>query len=120
MAFVALLTADLMQSSQVAGAAQRAAAQLRVFSSADALCAALAEAPSAEEAARLVIVDLAAPGLDVRSLLSQLDALPMGKPPTLAFGPHVHTERLNAAREAGCDQVISRGQFQAQMDMLLS
>ena len=120
MAVVALLTADLMQSSQVAGAALRAAVQLRVFSSADALWAALSEAPSGEDSVRLVIVDLALPGLDIRGLLSRLEALPSGKPRTLAFGPHVHADRLAAAREAGCDQVVSRGQFHAQMEQLLS
>jgi DNA-binding response OmpR family regulator len=118
--FVALLTADLLQSSQVAGAARLANARLRVFSSADALCAALSEAALPEEGARLVIVDLALPGLDIRALVERLQTLAAGKPRMLAFGPHVHTERLAAAREAGCDQVISRGQFHSQMDELLA
>ena len=106
--FVALLTADLMQMSQVAGAAQRVSAQLRVFPSVDALCAALSEATAPEEAARLVVVDLTLPGVDIRDLIARLQTLPAGKPRTLAFGSHVHTERLAAAREAGCDQVVSR------------
>jgi DNA-binding response OmpR family regulator len=112
---VALVTADLMQSSQIGGAATRIGEQLRVFGSAHALCAALAAEP-----ARLVVVDLALPGLDVSALIAQLRALPGGAPRTLAYGSHVHVERLAAARDAGCDQVVSRGQFHAQMDQLLS
>jgi hypothetical protein len=118
--FIALLSADLMQGSQIAGAAQRVSARLRSFSTVDSLCAALAEIPSPEEVARLVIVDLSLPGLDVPALMARFETLPAGKPRTLAFGPHVHADRLAAAREAGCDQVVSRGQFHAQMEELLA
>lgn len=111
---IALLCADLMQSSQVSGAAQRVGTPLRVFSSADALLAGLAAEP-----ARLVIVDLALPGLDPARLCSALQELPAGMPRTLAFGAHVHRERLEQAREAGCDLVVSRGEFHARMDALL-
>lgn len=111
---VALLTTDLMQSSQVSGAAQRVGTQLRVFSAADALCSALAAEP-----ARLVVIDLSLPGLDVPALMARLQQLPAGPPRTLAFGPHVHRDRLAQAREAGCQQVVSRGQFHAEMDGLL-
>ena len=37
----------------------------------------------------------------------------------VAFGPHVHEERLAAAREAGCDVVVSRGKFFAELDAIL-
>ena len=30
---------------------------------------------------------------------------------TIAFGPHVHTAKLDAARAAGIGRVMSRGQF---------
>ncbi len=33
---------------------------------------------------------------------------------SVAFGPHVHTELLNTAKQAGFGQVISRGQFMSQ------
>lgn len=32
-----------------------------------------------------------------------------------AFGPHVQTSRLAAAAEAGCNPVLSRGQFNAKL-----
>jgi hypothetical protein len=33
----------------------------------------------------------------------------------VAFGPHVHEAKLAAARSAGCDEVISRGRFHAEL-----
>lgn len=40
--------------------------------------------------------------------------------PVVAFGPHVHVESLQAAREAGCDQVLTRGQFHQQVMNLVA
>jgi hypothetical protein len=37
----------------------------------------------------------------------------------IAFGPHVHEDRLAAARAAGCDSVLSRGQFFSQAENVL-
>jgi CheY-like chemotaxis protein len=110
----AILTADLMLSSQVAGAAARTRQPLRTFSSTEPCCTALAEEP-----VELLLIDLALPALDVTALIQRLRELPGGAPRTLAFGSHVHHGRLAAAREAGCDEVLSRGQFHAQMDQLL-
>ena len=38
----------------------------------------------------------------------------------LAFGPHVHESALEDARQAGCDQVLSRGEFSNRMAEILS
>jgi hypothetical protein len=38
----------------------------------------------------------------------------------VAFGPHVHEERLAAARNAGCDEVVSRGEFFARLDAIVT
>ena len=38
---------------------------------------------------------------------------------TLAFGPHVHTDLLEAAQAAGCDQVMPRSKFSARLPELL-
>jgi hypothetical protein len=38
----------------------------------------------------------------------------------LAYGPHVHEDRLAAARAAGCDAVVSRGQLDREADSLLA
>ena len=37
----------------------------------------------------------------------------------VAFGPHVQEQRLEAARQAGCDQVLSRGQLTQQIGRLV-
>ncbi len=58
---------------------------------------------------RWVIVDLEAAGLDVPALLAQLPQ--ENRPQVVAFGPHVQVQRLEAARKAGCNQVVSRGRI---------
>jgi CheY-like chemotaxis protein len=108
-----LLTADLACSSKVAGAAVRTGRRVEIAMS----VAALIEKGAGAE---LVILDLMSPATDPIGLLPKLRAL--APPPiiVMAFGPHVNEERLAAAREAGCDEVISRGQFHSRLDELLS
>src|SRR5439155_8408055 len=67
----------------------------------------------------LVILDLEFRGAELANLLPQLRALspPPGK--VIAFGPHVHAATLAAARAAGCDEVLTRGQFYAQLAEVL-
>ncbi len=110
---VALLCNDLMSVSQVSGAAARAAERLATFASASALLAAARTA-----APRLAIVDLATPGLDLAVLVDELRSV---GPQTaiVAFGAHVQAEQLAAARRAGCDRVVTRGQFFGQLDEAL-
>jgi CheY-like chemotaxis protein len=71
------------------------------------------------ETPSLLIIDLSTPALDVAALMQQLRATGNAVPRTVAFGPHVHEERLAAAREAGCDQVLSRGEFFARLDSIV-
>ena len=63
----------------------------------------------------LVIVDLSTANLDVAALLKSLEGLADEPPAVWAFGPHVHENRLEAARRAGCQLVLTRGQFHAQI-----
>ena len=54
--------------------------------------------------------------------LSELIARTRENSPTatvIAYGPHVHEQSLQAASEAGCDVVLTRGQFHQQTDELL-
>ncbi len=105
-----LLSPDLMIKSWASGAAIRQSVRLKTCSSASQLLGSLATEP-----VRLVILDLAAPQLDVASIVAELRALP-SPPRIIAFGPHVHANRLAEARDAGCERVLSRGQFHAQAD----
>ena len=110
---VLLVTRDLAVVSQVDGAAARVGSTVRaVASESD------AAARSASDEAELVIIDLSVPSLNVKSLVEQVKAATNG-PRVVAFGSHVHVEKLAAAREAGCDVVMSRGQFFGQLDAVL-
>jgi hypothetical protein len=60
--------------------------------------------------ADLVIVDLSRPGA--------LDALPAITARTIGFGSHVDTDLLDAARAAGCDEVLPRSRFFARLPEL--
>jgi DNA-binding NarL/FixJ family response regulator len=59
---------------------------------------------------KLVILDLANPGLVIADMMKQLKGGGAG-PYVVAYGSHVDTETLKAAREAGCDVVLPRSKF---------
>jgi CheY-like chemotaxis protein len=107
---VVLLSRDLMTASRAEGAALRQQIPLRTVGGVEQAVAACTEAPVA-----LVIVDLTTASLDVAGLVEQLKQGNL-VPSIVAFGPHVHEAALAAAREAGCDAVLTRGQFFAELD----
>ena len=109
---IIFLTDDLFFSPRVVGIAQAAGHSIR-----EAANTAAAAELAASESARLVIVDLDASGLDVAALVASLGS--DTPPKVLAFGPHVQADKLDAAREAGCDLVVSRGQFSSDLSTLL-
>ena len=109
---VVLLTTDLMTASQVSGAAREAGAKLRVAASPLDVQRHTEELP-----ADLVILDLTCPAAVPSTMVEQLRQL-SPVPGILAFGPHVHAEKLAAAKSAGCDEVLSRGQFFSKMDQI--
>ena len=101
-----LLCDDLIFVSRVAGTARSLGLNIKAArSAADLLNLARRQRPPC------VIVDLANPGLDLRALLRELTDI---CPPLLrvaAYGSHVDTETLRAARDAGCDPVWPRSKF---------
>lgn len=111
---IVFFTCDLMFSSRLTGAAQASGAKLIVTSSPE-----TAQASCAEDATRLVILDLSMPGVDPATLVPQLRAA-SASAAIVAYGPHVHKARLEAATDAGCDQVMSRGQFDAEVGALVA
>ncbi|HEX4415748.1 MAG TPA: hypothetical protein VH107_19105, partial [Lacipirellulaceae bacterium] len=72
-----------------------------------------------QEKVSLVIIDLAMPGLQL-DFVQRLKSKSMNGPRIVAFGPHVHKDRLAAARDVGCDVVISRGQFFSEIESILN
>jgi DNA-binding response OmpR family regulator len=111
---IVLLSGDLMATSRVQGAASRIAAKLLTATTAE-----QAIAFCRDERVEVVAVDLAMSDLEIGPLVNSLKRGTFAPPNVLAFGPHVHEERLAAAREAGCDEVVSRGQFFAQIESIL-
>lgn len=111
---VVLLSQDLMVISQVSGAAAQQGSSVRTVSStSDAVKA------CAAKDVELVIVDLGTPSADVAALVDQLKSSTASVPRIMAFGPHVHVDKLAAAREAGCE-AMSRGQFMTQVGSVLA
>jgi CheY-like chemotaxis protein len=113
---ILFVTNDLVFPSRVFGSAGRLSTELIVVMS----VAKLADELAKTEDVSLVIVDLNTPAIKLVDLVATVRFT--GKRPItiVAYGPHVHAERLEAARNAGCDEVLTRGQFSARMDALLA
>ncbi|QDU37875.1 Response regulator receiver domain protein [Maioricimonas rarisocia] len=112
---VLILSGDLFFTSSLRSAAESAgfAAEIDAMPNAQRFVPKLAS-----EEYSAVVIDLESPGLDVSKVIEALPAEP--RPRTIAFGPHVQVARLEAARQAGCDHVVSRGQISANLATLLT
>ena len=109
---IVFLSDDLMFAPRVTGQAQAAGWSVRETTSSTAAIDLIhADSP------RLLIVDLETPNLDITQLMLQLPET--NRPSVLAFGPHVHLQRLDSARQAGCELVVSRGRFSSDLAALL-
>lgn len=111
---VVLLTDDLMVASRVDGAARRVGVELVNCADAESIVA-----RCAEHSIDRLIIDLSSRG-GVARIVDRFETAGVTRPPMTAFGPHVHKERLTAAAEAGCEQVISRGQFFTELDAIFA
>ena len=103
---VVLLASDLMISSTVSGFAADAGVKFRGVSS----LAALAEFGAAAEQT-LLLIDVGLADLNLAAISEIVSASTLAN--AIAYGPHVHEEKLQAARDAGIGHVISRGAFSA-------
>jgi DNA-binding response OmpR family regulator len=111
---VILLSGDLMAASRIQGALSRTGARLltaKTGEQAISICN--------EEPVKLVVVDLSVPALEIELLVSSLKRAGSLATKIVAFGPHVHEDRLAAAKAAGCDEVVSRGQFFSRFESIL-
>jgi CheY-like chemotaxis protein len=114
MSNVAVLTSELMTRSRIAAAAERLGVAAEFANSAHALVELVRD-----RGAELVILDLEHPSLHVAELVPALRADGADGLQVVAFGPHVHEARLQAAAAAGCDRVLARGTFYSQLDAVL-
>jgi CheY-like chemotaxis protein len=101
-----LLSDDLIFTSRITATARDLGLLVKPARSADTLVE-LAR----KQAPRCVIVDLANPGLVLPDLIAWLAEVCQPLPRVVAYGSHVDTATLRAAREAGCDPVWPRSKF---------
>ncbi|HEY1379425.1 MAG TPA: hypothetical protein VGF55_21665 [Gemmataceae bacterium] len=100
-----LLSDDLIFTSRVTGTARDLGLAVAAARSPAAVLDLARRQPPA-----CVILDLAHPRLDVPALIAGLAELPH-RPRVVAYGSHVDTASLKAARAAGCDVVLPRSKF---------
>lgn len=110
---VLFVSGDLFIGSRVRGAIESGGWTLDVVASG----AMAVERLQGDAGYRLALVDLETPGVRIGELMAARSG---NEPAVIAYGPHVHEKRLEAAREAGCDQVLTRGQFDSLLPQLLA
>ena len=116
MADVIALVDDLFFQSKMVETARNVGVTLQTVSSGAALVAAAA-VTAASNAPRLLLVDLNARQGPLEAI-EQLRAA--GNPlPVIAFLSHVQTELAQRARAAGCQQVLPRSKFTAELADIL-
>lgn len=101
-----LLCDDLMWSSRISGTAQALGVKVLAVPSLDKL-----DAVARRQPPKCIILDLSAARAPVAEIVARLRAVCEAPPRFVAFGSHVDTATLQAARDAGCDPVLPRSQL---------
>ena len=104
MSTILLLSDDLIFSSRISAEARAQGITIKTARSAEEL-----EVLARKQSPHCVIVDLALAGPVIADLVPRLRAA--GTPRIIAYGSHVDTATLRAARDAGCDVVLPRSKF---------
>ncbi len=111
---IILLSQDLMIGARLEGAARHhGLSMLTVRDQQTAVAAA------SDEDYRVLLIDLRTPGIDVEAFVSAIRECREQHLPIVACGPHVHEAKLAKARAAGCDAVVTRGQFDREAEAIL-
>lgn len=114
MSRVLALVDDLLFLSRIREAARGTGADVRPVRGPADLVA------SAHDGARLVLVDADSPRLRWAEAVSALRADPaVASLPVVAFFSHVHANRADEARAAGCSRVLARGAFVQELPRLI-
>jgi len=107
-----LLSHDLMIVARVEGAARKLGLTMVTVRDQQAAIDAASDGDS-----QVLIVDLRLPDLSLEDLVEAV-AVQAGTP-IVACAPHVHKANLSAAREAGCDAVVTRGELDRGLETIL-
>ena len=106
-----LFSQDLFFTSQITGTASKLGHRIQIVGNSNGA----GELLTSE--IRCVIFDLSMPGLSLSNVLSQIpESQSVG---TVAYGSHVNTTLLNAAREAGCTEVLPKSRFTAELPEII-
>jgi CheY-like chemotaxis protein len=108
-----LLTSNLLFSSMVTGTAAAVGREVAVAENLTEAVALCRSSPTG-----CLIIDLATEGIDIAAAITQLRE-EAGQVPAIAYGSHVDKARLDAARAAGCDEVMPRSKFSGELPELL-
>jgi hypothetical protein len=107
---ILLVSPDLMATSRLAALGREHGARVETLRSID--------EPVRECSCDVVLLDLQATLGDPAVVISRLRGFVAGaddpgtpRPRLVAFGPHVARQRLDDARAAGADEVLSRGEL---------
>lgn len=109
-----LLSRDLIFTSKITGTARELGHRVLVAGN-----TALASAMIEQWRPRVVFVDLSAGDLVAVPALLAYRASAGADTPFVAFGSHVDTQALAAAKSAGCDPVLPRSKFSAELSDLI-
>lgn len=102
---------DLFFGSKVSGAARGLGVEVRFASTRQALVDGARSQPD------LVIVDLDAQQVDPLGAIREIRSTKGLR--VVAFASHVHVRRMERARDAGCDEVLSRASLAKNLPTLL-
>jgi len=105
-----LVSSDLFFGSKLSGAASLGGMKLETVGDVAGLRQAMALGD-----VRLVLLDLTLSGLDLKEAVAVACETRGDGTRVIAYGPHVQEEMLSAAREAGCDEVLTRGALNARL-----
>jgi len=107
---------DLLFTSKIRATAKQIGATLAVAKSRD---GALADMRANRPA--LVIIDLNNPRTDPLGIVADMKGDPaLASIPTVGFVSHVHTELIEAARQAGVNDVMARSMFAERLPQILA
>lgn len=104
-----VLSRDLMFSSQASNAAKAAGCETQTVGSLEQISS---DEPS------IVVLDLTTPGFDISVAVTHIKSNAAVK--TIAVGPHVQEAKLDAAREAGVDVLMTKGQASRELSNVIA
>ena len=104
---ILMITQDLMMSSAVSSVVKTLDEPLKTANSITA-----AEKVMQANSPRLLLIDLQTPNLKATEIALFLQSIAgSDRPRAVAYAQHVHKDLLDEARDAGFDQILTRGQM---------